>query len=192
MKKYLPIFLFILGFIGFLITQLGIEKTNEIVKFSRAPNSVRKKFETSFKTLKLKTIDNREIDLASVDIPIVILNFWAPWCGPCIEEFPSLNALRKKYSEDEVLILGITSEDGYSPKELKRVIEENNLSFPVVLDSSGEFFNLFDISAIPSTIIFHKGKILEISKEPLDFEAIEFIEKLDKLLNRRLALSIQG
>jgi len=60
-----------------------------------------------------------------------------------------------------------------------------------VPDYSGEIFNLFDISSIPSTIIFHKGKVLEITKEPKDFNSIEFIETIERLLNKRLALTGQ-
>lgn len=187
MKKYLPIFLFILGFIGFLITQIGLEESNQIKKLTRTPSSLSKKYETAFKNLTLTTIDNQEINFSLLNIPIVILNFWAPWCGPCLEEFPSLRVFRKKYSSQEVLILGISSEG----EEIQKVIKEQNLNFPMVLDSSGEIFNLFDISSIPATIIFHKGKILEIEQGPKDFEAIEFIEKIDKLLNKTLALTDQ-
>lgn len=191
MKKYLPIILFILGFTGFLVTQLGFEKSEKIKMFSRAPSSVAKKFEENFKTLKLKTLDNQEINLSNVNIPIIILNFWAAWCGPCLEELPSLVSLRKKFSAEEVLILGISSDDENSISELKRVEKQYGINFPIVPDYSGEIFNLFDISSIPSTIIFHNGKIQVINKEPMDFDSIEFIEKIEKLLNKRLALTGQ-
>ena len=189
MKKYLPIILFILGFTGFLVTQLGFEKSEKIKMFSRAPSSFSKKFEKNFQTLKLKTLDNQEINLSKVNIPIIILNFWAAWCGPCLEELPSLVSLRKKFSAEEVLIIGISSDDENAISELKRVEKQHGINFPIAPDYSGEIFNLFDISSIPSTIIFHNGKIQEINKEPMDFDSIEFIEKLKKLLNKRLALS---
>jgi thiol-disulfide isomerase/thioredoxin len=191
MKKYFPIILFILGFIGFLITQIGIQKTKKLNEFSRAPSSGSKKFEVNFKNLSLTSIDNKKYILANLDIPIIILNFWAPWCGPCIEELPSLLALRKKYSNQEVLILGISSDADDSVDGLKKLIEEYKLDFPIVLDSSGDIFNLFDISSIPSSLIFYKGKVIEINKGPKDFDSIEFIETLDKLLNKSLALTGQ-
>ncbi len=189
MKKYLPIIIFILGFTGFLVTQLELENTEKTKNFSRSPSSFSKKYEKHFQTLNLKTLDNQEIKLSNLNIPIIILNFWAAWCGLCLEELPSMVALRKKFSPEEVLILGISSDDENSIAELKRVEKQFGINFPIVPDYSGEIFNLFDISSIPSTIIFHKGKVLEITKEPKDFNSIEFIETIERLLNKRLAIT---
>lgn len=191
MKKYFPIIVFILGFIGFLISQIGLQKTKNISGLTRAPRSVSKKFEATFKTLSLTSIDNKEYNLATLGTPIIILNFWATWCGPCLEELPSLMALRKRYSNQEVLILGISSDDEGSVDGLKKVIQDYKLDFPIILDNSGNIFNLFDISSIPSSVIFHNGKIIEVNKGPKDFDSIEFIETLNKLLNKSLALTGQ-
>ena len=191
MKKYLPIIIFILGFTGFLVTRLELENTEKTKNFSRTPTSFSKKCEKNFQTLNLKTLDNQEIKLSNLNIPIIIINFWAAWCGVCLEEIPSMVALRKKFSTEEVLILGISSDDENSIAELKRVEKQYGINFPIVPDYSGEIFNLFDISSIPSTIIFHKGKVLEITKEPKDFNSIEFIETIERLLNKRLALTSQ-
>lgn len=189
MKKYLPIILFILAFIGFLVTQLGFENFEKTKNFSKSPSSLSKKYEKNFQTLNLKTLDSQEIKLSTANIPIVILNFWAAWCGPCLEELPSMVALRKKFSTQEILILGISSDDENSIAELKRVEKQYGINFPIVPDYSGEIFNLFDISSIPSTIIFYKGRIIEINKGPKDFEAVEFIEILEKLFNKKIAMN---
>lgn len=189
MKKYLPIILFILVFTGFLVTQLGFENSGKTKNFSRLPSSVFKKYEKKFQTLNLVTLDGQEIKPATVNIPIIILNFWAAWCGPCLEELPSMIALRKKFSNEEVLILGISSDDENSIAELKRVEKQYGINFPIVPDYSGDIFNLFDISSIPSTLIFHKGRIIEINKGPKDFDAVEFIEILEKLLYKKIAMN---
>jgi len=76
-----------------------------------------------------------------------------------------------------------------SQEQLKTWIEDHGLNFPNVFDNSGVIYNLFNITSIPSTIIFHQGKILEIKKGEMDFEAAEFIEILEKLINKNIAIN---
>ncbi|MFI5390628.1 MAG: TlpA family protein disulfide reductase, partial [Bacteriovoracales bacterium] len=150
---------------------------------------VLKKYESALKTLNLTTIDDQKISFDPSEASIVILNLWAPWCGPCVDEFPSLISLRKKFSTKEVLIVGIIMDEENSQEQLKKTIEDHGLNFPNVFDKSGMIYNLFNISSIPATIIFHQGKILDIKNGEKDFEAIEFIETLEKLLNKNIAIN---
>ena len=188
MKKYLPIFLIIIGLGGFLIFQIEFNGPKKSKTLSRVPSFASKKFEKNFQDLNLVTIDGPEIRPASLKVPIVILNFWASWCAPCLEEFPSLTELRKKYFDQEVLIVGINTDDQLSKVDIKKVAKQYNLNFPIIGDDTGKISNLFDVSAIPFTIIFYNGKVLEINNGPKDFNAIEFIETIDKLLKKRIAL----
>ncbi|MFI5391123.1 MAG: TlpA family protein disulfide reductase, partial [Bacteriovoracales bacterium] len=183
----MPIFIFILGISGYLISKIFFEKNDENFKFPLSSKYVLKKYESALKTLNLTTIDDQKISFDPSEAPIVILNFWAPWCGPCVDEFPSLISLRKKFSTKEVLIIGIIMDEENSQEQLKKTIEVHGLNFPNVFDKSGMIYNLFNITSIPATIIFHQGKILDIKNGEKDFEAIEFIETLEKLLNKNIA-----
>jgi thiol-disulfide isomerase/thioredoxin len=189
MKKFLPIFIFILGISGYLIGKTYFEKNDGKIEFPLISKYILKKYESDFKTLNLTTIDDQKISFVPSEAPIVILNFWAPWCGPCLDEFPSLISLRKKFSPKEVLIIGIIMDEENSQEELKKTIEDHGLNFPNVFDKSGMIYNLFNISSIPATIIFHQGKILDFKRGEKDFEAIEFIETLEKLLNKNIAIN---
>ncbi len=187
MKKYLPIFLFILVVTGFLITQIGIKKTAKMKETSQSLSGVSKKYEEAAKSLIMETLEGQHIEIASIKAPIIIFNFWASWCGSCLEEFPSLVELRKKYSEDQVIIFAISSDN--EKADISRVLKDSKLNFQIILDNKGEIFNLFDITSIPSSIIFYKGKVFRNLKGPVDFNSGEFLETLDKLLNKRLALT---
>ena len=93
----------------------------------------------------------------------VFLNFWATWCPPCKSEMPDIQALYEKYGENEgdLIVLGVANpkteeapnnQDG-TIEEVAAYLEENGLSFPVVMDTTGELFYWYGISAFPTTFM---------------------------------------
>ena len=93
----------------------------------------------------------------------VFLNFWATWCPPCRSEMPDIQALYEKYGENEgdLIVLGVANpktedapnnQDG-TIEEVEAYLEENGLTFPVVMDTTGELFYWYGISAFPTTFM---------------------------------------
>ena len=93
----------------------------------------------------------------------VFLNFWATWCPPCKSEMPDIQALYEKYGENEgdLIVLGVANpkteeapnnQDG-TIEEVAAYLEENGLTFPVVMDTTGELFYWYGISAFPTTFM---------------------------------------
>ena len=93
----------------------------------------------------------------------VFLNFWATWCPPCKSEMPDIQALYEKYGENEgdLIVLGVANpktdempnnQDG-TVEEVTDYLEENGLTFPVVMDTTGELFYWYGISAFPTTFM---------------------------------------
>jgi thiol-disulfide isomerase/thioredoxin len=66
---------------------------------------------------------------------IVVLDFWATWCGPCIASIPKLNDLQKKYADDNVTILGICSPNG--GEKMAQIVSQHNIEYPVAIDQAG-------------------------------------------------------
>ncbi|HJA93176.1 MAG TPA: redoxin domain-containing protein [Candidatus Eisenbergiella merdipullorum] len=97
----------------------------------------------------------------------VFLNFWATWCPPCKSEMPDIQALYEKYGENEgdLIVLGVANpktndmpgnQDG-TVEEVTDYLEENKITFPVVMDTTGELFYWYGISAFPTTFMIDRN-----------------------------------
>jgi thiol-disulfide isomerase/thioredoxin len=99
-------------------------------------------------------LDGREISPASLRGKVVIVNFWATWCGPCRAEIPDLVALQEKY-KDTLQVIGI-SEDEAGVEVVKRFAAEHKVNYPVAM-MTPELEKLFPgISALPTSFILDR------------------------------------
>ena len=97
---------------------------------------------------------------------VVFLNFWASWCGPCKEEMPHIEELYQEYNynEDDVIILGVANPKSAQYPEnadkdmdtVKKFLKDNNFTFPVVFDETGEIFQSYYINSFPTTFMIDK------------------------------------
>ena len=94
---------------------------------------------------------------------VVLLNFFATWCGPCKQEIPDIEALYKEYGENsqDLVVLGIANPstegnmnaaDG-TVEELEAFIDEQGITCPVLMDTTGKLFSGYGISAFPTTFM---------------------------------------
>jgi len=101
-----------------------------------------------------RDLDGREVSAASWRGKVLIINFWATWCGPCRAEIPDLVALQEKY-RDRLQVIGI-SEDESSPEVVKRFAAEHHVNYPVVM-MTPEIEKLFPgIGALPTSFIIDR------------------------------------
>lgn len=109
----------------------------------------------------LKDQYGNEHNLSEYEGKVIFLNFWATWCPPCRGEMPDIEDIYNEYgkNEDEVVIIGLASpnlgKEG-SEEDIIKFLEENNYTFPVVLDLGGEMAYKYEISAFPTTFIIDK------------------------------------
>ena len=110
--------------------------------------------------LTFKSLDGHDVSLAQFKGKVVVVDFWATWCGPCVSEIPGYVALQKKYGADGLVIVGV-SVDRKGPEWVKKFAQENGMNYTVVMgdDAIVEAFGGFD--AIPTTfLISRSGRIL--------------------------------
>lgn len=94
------------------------------------------------------------------DSKVVLLNFWEPWCGPCVQELPALERLYEEYKDDGLLIIGVYSDQNGA----QTIIQENGITYPMLLKS--QEFSVFDTGAVPTSVFMDStGKILPIEAE---------------------------
>ena len=92
----------------------------------------------------------------------IFLNFWATWCGPCRNEMPEIQKIYEETQQEEdsdLVILGIAApgfgQEG-SQEEIEAFLEENGYTYPVLMDTTGEVFMQYGISAYPTTFMVDK------------------------------------
>ena len=112
---------------------------------------------------------------------ITVINFWATWCPPCVEEIPSLNRLKKKMKGLPFELISINyAEDKETIIEFMKKI---NVEFPVLLDKDGSFAKKWNVIAYPSTfVIDKKGDIRYGVNAAIEWDSPELILKLKSLL----------
>jgi cytochrome c biogenesis protein CcmG/thiol:disulfide interchange protein DsbE len=95
----------------------------------------------------------------------VVLDFWATWCHPCLAELPELEALHKKYAERGLTVVGI-SVDG--PRNFARVrpfASRAGLTFPIAIDEDGRIQQLFQVRAMPTTLLIDTSGVIVTVRE---------------------------
>jgi peroxiredoxin len=86
---------------------------------------------------------------------VVLLNFWASWCGPCRQEMPLLNKLHKKYKKLGFAVMGVNVEE--NSNKAKQIIKDVGIKFPVLFDTQNKVSELYKVSAMPSTVIIDRS-----------------------------------
>lgn len=99
----------------------------------------------------LQSRDGETVSLAGLRGQVVMINFWATWCGPCREEMPHLEALHQRYSALGFTLLGVNVEE--DPENAEAWLEEMPVSFPILFDPENRVSVLYNVLAMPSTVL---------------------------------------
>jgi thiol-disulfide isomerase/thioredoxin/outer membrane lipoprotein-sorting protein len=107
---------------------------------------------------ELPTLAGSPFKLADQQGKIVVLDFWATWCGPCVAALPKINETTAKYKEKGVVFQAVNQ--GEEASIIKEFLTAQKLEVPVILDMQGSVGTLFKVEGIPQTVIIDKtGKI---------------------------------
>ncbi|UTW45284.1 TlpA family protein disulfide reductase [bacterium SCSIO 12696] len=112
-------------------------------------------------TLKSHGGDN--LRLAEQRGNVVMLNFWASWCGPCKQEMPLLDELYQRYSRAGFTILGVNVER--DTEDALQVLNDIPVTFPILFDTESIVSKAYDVSAMPTTVMIDRdGNIRHLHK----------------------------
>jgi len=104
--------------------------------------------------VKLKTLDGRELTLTELRGKAVVVDFWATWCAPCVEEIPGYIALQKKHGDD-LVIIGV-SLDRRGPEHVRQFAEKLGVNYPIAMDDVGIAEAFGGLEAIPTTFLIDR------------------------------------
>ena len=102
----------------------------------------------------LRSADGRNLRLNEQRGQVVLVNFWASWCGPCRQEMPHLNRLYDKYKASGFTLLGVNIDD--DPRLANAVVARMGLTFPVLLDADKAVSMLYDLGSMPATVLIDR------------------------------------
>ncbi len=103
----------------------------------------------------LKSASGTNLRLSEYRGEVVMINFWASWCGPCRQEMPILDELYSQYRELGFTILGVNVEE--NSNDAKDLLKEIPVSFPVLFDNKSSVSKLYDVIAMPSTVLVDRS-----------------------------------
>lgn len=178
MKKYIPILLFIIAFSGFLSTQILWDTYHLNAEQGDQDKQKHSVYESAFQGLKLTTTKSTSVELKNLNEPVVLLNFWASWCVPCLKEFPSLVKFQEKFA-GKVKVIGINGDDETPEELVKKTESKYKLNFESSTDADSQVANQFLIATYPVSIAFHKGKVIFVSKTIHNFMDEDFISTIE-------------
>ncbi|SDJ70304.1 TlpA family protein disulfide reductase [Sediminibacillus albus] len=131
---------------------------------------------TEAPTVSLQSLEgNKEITLSDYKGKKVLLNFWATWCGPCKEEMPAMEKLKKAYgNEVEILAVNATATELEGVEKVQEFKEQANVSFTILLDKDSTIIEKYRVLNIPTSyFIGSDGKIKKTVTGPMTYEFME-------------------
>jgi peroxiredoxin len=112
----------------------------------------------------LLDLDGRQVKLSAMRGKVVVLDFWATWCGPCKEELPILEKIRDEYKAKAVEFWGISDEE---PSKVKYWMARNKTNLSTVIDPETKTSDQYRVDGIPALIVIGRdGKILSYYTGP--------------------------
>jgi thiol-disulfide isomerase/thioredoxin len=109
---------------------------------------------------KLAGIDGKPVTLADSKGKVILLNFWATWCGPCRAEIPDLIELQNKY-KDHLQILGLVVDDD-DPEAIKKFVGKTHINYPVALATDDLRLEYGGIPALPTSFVLDaEGRVVQ-------------------------------
>lgn len=121
--------------------------------------------------LSLQDVRGGDVTLSDLRGQVVMLNFWAVWCGFCRIEMPEIQAAHEAYQNQGFTVLGIDVQE--EAEVVRRFGEEMGLTFPLLLDVDARVTRTYEIRGLPTSLfIDQKGVIFAVHVGPLDKAAI--------------------
>jgi peroxiredoxin len=137
---------------------------------------------TEAPAFRLPTLAGGEVDLASQRGKVVVLNFWATWCPPCVEEMPSLERLHRALGPEGLAVVTVSADEDEAA--LRAFVTRRGLTLPVLADPGGRVAaGAFRTTGYPETFLLDReGRIVRHVVGPTEWDSPQMLAELRRLL----------
>lgn len=106
----------------------------------------------------LKSLEGSNMRLEEYRGQVVLINFWASWCGPCRQEMPLLDRLHHRYEDTGFAVLGVNVEGEVKPAQ--EIVDKTKVTFPVLIDEDQKVSEMYNLEAMPSTVVVDRDGVI--------------------------------
>ena len=123
----------------------------------------------------------QSVSLAQYKGQVVMINFWASWCGPCRQEMPLLESIYKKYNRMGFTMLGVNVEP--NSQAANDWLKATPVTFPILYDTDSKVSKLYDVAGMPSTVIIDRsGKLRVLHRGYKPGDENEYMDSIRTLI----------
>jgi thiol-disulfide isomerase/thioredoxin len=159
----------------------GAVKADELIEDTQPPHPLLGQPAPTFTTTD---VNGHPIDLKKyIGKNVILLDFWATWCGPCVEAMPQVDAVAKQYAGKGLVFFGVNA--GEDAATVKSFLQSSKMDVPVAMDEKREIGPMYQVSGIPQTLLIGKdGKVQVVH--------VGYSPKLPKLLSKEIESLLAG
>jgi len=129
----------------------------------------------------LTSLSGQQAALSQYKGQVIMVNFWATWCGPCQQEMPLLEQMYKKYKPAGFTLIGVNVDKEAPP--VKELLARKPVSFPVLLDPANQVSKAYHVDEMPSSVIIdRKGEIRYIHRGYRPGDENEYQDRIRQLI----------
>ncbi|MBV9302942.1 MAG: TlpA family protein disulfide reductase [Acidobacteriaceae bacterium] len=128
----------------------------------------------------IRTDQGRIVSANSFGGKILVLNFWATWCAPCVQEIPSLNEFQRRFANSGVVVVAISVDK--NEQKYKRFLERIPVSFETARDPNGDVSAEYGTFQFPETYIIKNGRVMRKFAQAEDWLSDDMTHYVESLL----------
>ncbi len=131
--------------------------------------------------LNLPDLSGQPRNLGEFTGKVLLINFWASWCRPCIEEVPGIQRLIEVMAEKPFAVLGVNV--GEAERRVQTTVKRLRMEFPVLLDKDSAEFNSWGANVLPTAYVLDgSGQVRYIGRGPVEWDRADIVELLGELV----------
>jgi thiol-disulfide isomerase/thioredoxin len=130
--------------------------------------------------LNLPDLSGQQRNLDEFAGKVLLVNFWASWCRPCIEEMPSIRRLIETMAGKPFAVIGVNV--GEAERRVQATVKRLRMEFPILLDKDSAAFKSWGANVLPTAYILDgRGRVRYVGRGPVEWDRIDIIDMLVQL-----------